>query len=98
MTLTGGAMSGFISPDLFIRDRFDPNGGADADALTAHYHGAPGLSRFSQVYFNSHHTLAMVFANGWCGGLCAHSYWEILELDNGGAWKRLGWHTTDLMS
>jgi len=78
--------------DEFIRSRFDPNAGLDGDIMTAHYKGAPGLSRFSEIYFNSHHTLAMVFANDWCGGLCAQSYWQVLEFQDG-AWKRLAWRT-----
>jgi hypothetical protein len=83
--------------EVFIRDRFDPAAGIEADLMTAHYKGAPGLSRFSQVYFNAHHTVAMVFANGWCGGMCAQSYWEVLGFEDG-AWKRLGWHTSVMMS
>jgi hypothetical protein len=78
--------------DEFIRTRFDPNGGRDADIIAAHYKGAPGLSRFSEVYFNAHQTVAMVYASGWCGGLCAQSYWQVLGFDNG-TWKRLSWRT-----
>jgi hypothetical protein len=83
--------------DEFIRKRFDPNAGSEADALIAQYRGAPGLSRFSQVYFNSHHTVAMVYAAGWCGGLCAQSYWQVLGLQDG-SWKRLHWHTAAVMN
>jgi hypothetical protein len=78
--------------DEFIRTRFDPNSGREGDMLTARYRGAPGLSRFSEVYFNAHHTLAMVYANDWCGGLCAQSYWEVVGLEDG-TWKRLNWRT-----
>ena len=81
----------------FIRLRFDPSGGPDADVITARYKGAPGISRFSEVYFNAHHTLAMVYANGWCGGLCAQSYWQVVELQDGLPWKRLGWRTATVM-
>lgn len=78
--------------DEFIQSRFDPNAGAEGDALTAHYKGAPGLSRFSQVYFNAHHTVAMVYANDWCGGLCAQSYWQVVGIEDG-VWKRLNWRS-----
>lgn len=81
--------------DEFIRTRFDPGGGPQADLLTAKYKGAPGLSRFSEVYFNAHHTLAMVYGSGWCGGLCSQSYWSVLELRDG-AWHRLPWRTAIL--
>jgi hypothetical protein len=83
--------------DKFIRTRFDPTAGADADQLTAQYKGAPGLSRFSQVYFNAHHTVAMVYANGWCGGLCEQSYWQVLAVEDG-SWKRLGWRSAVVMN
>jgi hypothetical protein len=83
--------------DDFIRTRFDPDAGIEGDRLTARYKGAPGLSMFSQVYFNAHHTVAMVYASGWCGGLCAQSYWEVLGFQDG-VWKRLGWRTAALMS
>jgi len=83
--------------DEFIRSRFDPNASSDADVLTAHYKGAPGLSRFSEVYFNAHHTVAMVYATSWCGGLCAQSYWEVLAFEDG-AWKPLGWRSAAVMS
>ncbi len=83
--------------DEFVRTRFDPYAGAEGDALTAKYRGAPGISRFSEVYFNSHHTVAMVYASGWCGGVCAQSYWEVLALQDG-SWKRLGWRTASRMN
>jgi hypothetical protein len=84
--------------DSFILARYDPNAGPDSDVLIAHYKGAPGLSRFSQVYFNAHHTVAMVFESGWCGGLCGQSYWQVLKLEDG-SWKRLdNWRSAALMS
>jgi hypothetical protein len=83
--------------DEFIRQRWDLDAGHEADVLTARYKGAPGLSRFSQVYFNAHHTLAMVYSSGWCGGLCAQSYWQVLALNNG-VWKLLKWHSTEVLS
>ncbi len=81
--------------DSFVRLRFDPNAGLDGDLITAKYKGAPGLSRFSEVYFNAHHTLAMVYASGWCGGTCTQSYWRVMELGDGG-WKQLQWRTAEL--
>ena len=83
--------------DEFVRTRFDPNAGDEGDVLTARYKGAPGLSRFSQVYFNAHHTTGMVYSSGWCGGLCAQSFWQVLELKDG-AWHRLGWRSAGVMN
>jgi hypothetical protein len=83
--------------DEFILGRFDPNAGPEADRMTARYKGAPGLSRFSEVYFNAHHTVGMVYASGWCGGLCSQSYWQVLKFEDG-VWKRLDdWHSASLM-
>ena len=81
----------------FVRARFDPNAGMEGDLLTARYKGAPGLSMFSQVYFNAHHTMAMVYASGWCGGLCAQSYWQVLGVEDG-SWKRLGWRSATVLN
>ena len=83
--------------DEFVTTRYDPNAGPQGDLLTAKYKGAPGLSSFSQVYFNAHHTVAMVYATGWCGGVCQQSYWQVLGVENG-QWKRLGWKTAILES
>jgi len=83
--------------DDFIRERFDPDAGMEGDLLTARYKGAPGLSRFSEVYFNAHHTVAMVYASGWCGGICAQSFWQVLKFEDG-TWKLLGWSSSAIMS
>jgi hypothetical protein len=77
--------------DEFVATRFDPAAGEYGDMLAARYHGAPGISSFSQVFFNAHHTVAMVYASGWCGGVCAQSYWQVLGLENG-QWKKLHWN------
>ena len=66
--------------------------------LKTKYMGAPGLSSFSQIYFNAHHTVAMVYANGWCGGRCAQSFWAVYGLDKTGQWKPLRWNSDILMS
>jgi hypothetical protein len=81
----------------FISTRWDQNAGEYGDQIAARYKGAPGLSTFSQVYFNSHHTMAMVFATDWCGGLCVQSYWEVLDIKDG-AWERLFWKNDFVMS
>ncbi len=83
--------------DEFVSTRWDQNAGAYGDQIAAKYKGAPGISSFSQVYFNSHHTLAMVYATGWCGGLCVQSFWDVLEFRDG-QWKRLPWSNTFVMS
>ena len=82
----------------FRGTRFGPNSRDKADpAVLAKYKGAPGLSSFSEVYFNAHHTVAMVYAEGWCGGLCANGFWAFFGLEDG-QWKPLRWNATFMVS
>ena len=60
------------------------------DTMRAKYRGAPALYGFSEVYFNAHHTLALVYATHWCGGLCGEGFWFAFSLENG-EWKRQSW-------
>ena len=61
------------------------------------FDGAPGLNSFSEVYFNAHHTLAMVFAGQPCGPTCGSWYWVVLEKTDG-QWRSLPWVTAMTMS
>jgi hypothetical protein len=61
----------------------------DAD-LGAKYKGASAIFGFSEVYFNAHHTVALVFLTDWCGNLCGHLSWLALALEDG-KWKPLPW-------
>lgn len=74
------------------RFKFPPN---PQDAAT--FHGAPALYGFSEVYFNVPHTVALVYATQWCGGLCGEGFWSAFELQ-GGKWKPLPWGSTRWMS
>lgn len=56
-----------------------------------------GLHRFTQVYFNAHHTMAMVQQGMFCGGLCGNWTWVVLERRDG-AWHVLPWQTTSVIS
>ncbi len=66
-------------------------------ALAQEFAGAPGLNSFSEVYFNAHHSLAMVYAGQPCGSLCGSWYWVVLEKSNG-RWKLLPWVSVMTMS
>jgi hypothetical protein len=57
------------------------------------YKGAAALYSFSEVYFNARHTVALVYATHWCGGLCGQGMWIALALENG-HWKQLHWNAT----
>lgn len=66
-------------------------------AAKAKYAGAPSLYSFSEVYFNLHRTVALVYATHWCGSLCGQGFWIAFALDNG-HWKSLNWDATTWIS
>lgn len=49
--------------------------------------GYPGITFFSEVYFDTKHTAALVFMNDWCANLCAAGSWIYLEKQDG-HWQR----------
>lgn len=55
--------------------------------LQSKYSGYPGITFFSQVFFNAGHTAALVYMNNWCANLCAAGQWFYLE-KHGGNWVR----------
>ncbi len=61
----------------------DPVAGAEFDS-------SAGMHRFSQVYFNPTHTLAMVHFGMDCGGGCGAWRWIVLE-HRDGRWVPLPW-------
>ena len=79
----------------FYSTRSDPKA---PESLKEKYKGAPGLSSFSQVFFNKNHTLALVYAQGWCGNLCAQMFWGVFERMPDGTWKSQPWVAVMSMS
>jgi hypothetical protein len=49
--------------------------------------GYPAITFFSEVYFDSKQTAALVYRNNFCGNLCANSEWIYLE-KRGRQWVR----------
>jgi hypothetical protein len=49
--------------------------------------GYPGVTYFSEVYFDKDHTSALVYMDDWCAHLCAAGTWIYLE-KQGGQWVR----------
>jgi hypothetical protein len=47
----------------------------------------PGVTFFSEVYFDTKHQAALVYMNDWCAHLCAAGSWVYLE-KHGGQWVR----------
>lgn len=82
----------------FQRSRFGSNpNDPENKVLTEKYKGAPGLYTFSEVYFNARHTVALVYAGVWCGGLCGQWRWNTFRLIEG-QWKPIRWNSTVTMS
>lgn len=54
---------------------------------TAKSAGYPGVTYFSEVYFDSKHEAALVYMNEWCANLCSSGTWVYLE-KHGGSWVR----------
>jgi hypothetical protein len=44
--------------------------------------GYPGITYFSEVYFNTTRTAALVYMNNFCANLCANGQWIYLEKKN----------------
>jgi hypothetical protein len=55
--------------------------------LQGKYAGTPGVTFFSQVFFNANQTVALVYMNNWCANLCAAGQWVYLE-KQGSQWVR----------
>lgn len=49
--------------------------------------GYPGITFFSEVYFDAQHRSALVYMEDWCAHLCAAGSWIFLEKRNG-QWVR----------
>jgi len=49
-----------------------------------------GLHRFTEVFFNANHTLALVEEGMWCGSQCGNWTWVVLERREG-RWEMLPW-------
>lgn len=52
--------------------------------------GYPGITYFSEVYFNTADTAALVYMNNFCANLCANGQWIYLEKKNGQWVRRSG--------
>ena len=58
--------------------------------LQQKYSGIPGITYFSEVYFNPAHTGALVYMLDWCGNLCSQAEWIYLEKQDGNWVRRSG--------
>jgi hypothetical protein len=68
------------------------------DADTAdQFRGTPGITYFSQVYFNLGNTLALVYMQEFCGPKCGEGKWVALEKVTGN-WVQRNWNACNLAS
>uniref|UniRef100_A0A372ILZ6 Uncharacterized protein n=2 Tax=Paracidobacterium acidisoli TaxID=2303751 RepID=A0A372ILZ6_9BACT len=59
-------------------------------AIQTKWAAYPGVTFFSEVYFNPKHTSALVYMNNWCASLCQAGTWVYLEKQNGSWVRRSG--------
>lgn len=60
---------------------------AAASETQTQWNGVPGITYFSEVYFDTKHRAALVYMDNWCANLCAAGSWVYLE-KHGGQWVR----------
>jgi hypothetical protein len=70
--------------DDFRNARAGTSPGSD---LQDEYAGYPGITFFTEPYFNSTRTAALVYRNNWCANPCSNGQWFYLE-KRGSAWVR----------
>jgi hypothetical protein len=68
----------------FKASRVSVNATSDMQDAYADY---LGITYFSEVYFNTAQTSALVYILDWCGNLCSQAEWVYLEKQNG-TWVR----------
>jgi hypothetical protein len=71
------------------------NAPAPDTATTDEFRGAPGITYFSQVYFNIDNSLALVYMQEFCGPKCGEGKWIALEKVTGN-WVRRNWNACSL--
>ena len=52
--------------------------------------GVPGITFFSEVYFDRKHQAALVYMSNWCANLCSAGTWVFLEKHQGHWVRRSG--------
>jgi hypothetical protein len=68
----------------FKESRTSLNATSDMQSTYGNY---LGITFFSEVYFNTAQTAALVYILDWCGNLCSQAEWVYLEKQNG-VWVR----------
>jgi hypothetical protein len=76
-----------LTPDDVAEVRKTLGGIDPGSQLQDKWAGYPGITYFSEVYFNTARTAALVYMNNFCANLCANGQWIYLE-KNGTQWVR----------
>ena len=76
-----------LTPDDVAELRKTLGGIDPGSQLQDKWAGYPGITYFSEVYFNTARTAALVYMNNFCANLCANGQWIYLE-KNGTQWVR----------
>jgi hypothetical protein len=76
-----------LSPGDVSALRDERSGPQTTSQAESQWAGVPGITYFSEVYFNPDHTSALVYMDDWCAHLCAAGTWVYLE-KHGGRWVR----------
>lgn len=63
------------------------SGTSPGSDLQEQYAGYPGITFFTQVYFDARRTAALVYRNNWCASPCSNGQWFYLE-KHGNTWVR----------
>lgn len=76
-----------LRPDEVAALRSSRTAAAVSSETQSQWSGFPGVTYFSEVYFDSKHRAALVYMNDWCAHLCSSGSWIYLE-KHGGRWVR----------
>jgi hypothetical protein len=79
-----------LSPSEVDSLRDARSGAQSTSQAQTQWAGVPGVTYFSEVYFNKDHTSALVYMNDWCAHLCAAGTWVYLEKHRGQWVRRSG--------
>lgn len=76
-----------LPPEEVAAFRASKTSGQVSSETQSQWAGYPGVTFFSEVYFDEKHEAALVYQSEWCANLCASGTWIYLE-KHGGQWVR----------
>jgi hypothetical protein len=79
-----------LSPAEVDALRGERSGAQVTSQAQSQWSGYPGVTYFSEVYFDKEHRSALVYMDDWCANLCAAGTWVYLEKHSGHWVRRSG--------